>query len=85
MTETGRVANHRHVDDVFQDHGELRVVGYVPSWILKHVDGIMRCLDNGLDYLKEQTSLKWVLTLAVQLMEENMIETRKPSNSSKRW
>ena len=48
----------------------------MPFWKLKHTDGIIRCLDNGLDYLKEKTSLKWVLIMAVQLMEENIIKTQ---------
>ena len=72
--ETRRVANHSHIKDVFHDHRELRAIGYLPFWKFEHADGIVRCLDNGLDHFKEKTCLKWVLMIAVQLMEEKIIK-----------
>ena len=71
-TETRRVANYSHIKDVFHDHGELRAIGYVTFWKFEHTDGIVRCLHNRLDHLKEKTSLRWVLMMAVQLMEDRI-------------
>lgn len=75
-TECGLVAKHRCISDITTCHSISKQIALVPVGKLQKVDNVVRLLDNGLQYLKECTSMKWVLMSVTLLMRDNVVETR---------
>lgn len=75
-TECGLVAKHRCVSDIAKHHSVSKQIALVPFEKLQKVDSIARLLDNGLQDLREYTSMKWVLMIVTLLMRDNVVETR---------